>query len=371
MLSAMGRTLLVTLIPLQAHALLGDAQKVSVLYFSVSFVNLFVSLSIPWLVRTLRRRRVFSLGALSMATGAVLLGVGGLPTLVAGMVFQVFGLACLDISLNLYLMDHIPRQEMGRFEPQRLFYAASVWAVGPWLGVYLQDRAGDWVPYLVAAGAALITLGVFWFLRLTENPAVAPAKGPPPSPFHYLPRFFGQPRLRLAWILAIGRAGWWSMFYVFGPIYAVSVGLDEVTAGAVMSVGSAALFAVPLWGWIGRRYGLRRLLMLGYAASGLATLAIAVFGGVPWLGAAILIGAALMTGAVDGAGNVPFLRAVHPTERPEMTTVFATYRDVSQLAPPGVFALLLKFFALPAVFVASAAGMLALAYYARYIPRRM
>ncbi len=371
MLSAIGRTLLVTLIPLQAHALLGDAQKVSVLYFSVSFVNLFASLSIPWLERTLRRRRVFTLGALAMAAAPLLLGVGDLPTLVAGMVLQLFGLACLDICLNLYLMDHIPRQEMGRFEPQRLFYGASVWAIGPWLGVYLQGRVGEWVPYAMATAAALVTLGVFWFLRLTDNPAVAPAKGPPPSPFHYLPRFFEQPRLRLAWILAIGRAGWWSMFFVFGPIYAVSVGLDEITAGAVISIGSSALFLAPLWGWIGRRYGLRRLLVLGYAASGLATFAVAVGGGVPWMGAAILIGAAMTTGVIDGAGNVPFLRAVHPTERPEMTTVFATYRDISQLAPPGVFALLLKVFALPAVFVASAAGMLALAYYARYIPRRM
>ena len=239
MLSAVGRTLMVTLIPLQAHALLGDAQKVSVLYFAVSFVNLFGSLSIPWLVRTLRRRRVFSLGAIAIAVAPLLLGVGDLETLIAGMLLQVFGLACLDISLNLYLMDHIPRQEMGRFEPQRLFYGASVWAIGPWLGVYLQGHLGEWVPYAVATAAALVTLGVFWFLRLTENPAVAPAKGPPPSPFQYLPRFFAQPRLRLAWILAIGRAGWWSMFFVFGPIYLVSVGLDKVTAGAVISVGSS------------------------------------------------------------------------------------------------------------------------------------
>ena len=34
----------------------------------------------------------------------------------------------MEISLQLYVMDHIPRQEMGRFEPLRLFYAAGVWA---------------------------------------------------------------------------------------------------------------------------------------------------------------------------------------------------------------------------------------------------
>ena len=54
-----------------------------------------------------------------------------------------------------------------------------------------------------------------------------------------------------------------------------------------------------------------------------------------------------------------------------MTTVFATYRDVSQLVPPGIFALLLKAFHVPAVFVAGGLAMLAVAYYARYLPRRM
>jgi hypothetical protein len=113
------------------------------------------------------------------------------------------------------------------------------------------------------------------------------------------------------------------------------------------------------------------LLVCGYVASGLVTLGIAVASGVPWLAAVALIAAALATGVIDGAGNVPFLRAVHPTERPEMTTVYATYRDASQLAPPGIFALLLKMFSLPVVFVAGAAGMLALAYYARFLPRRL
>jgi len=370
-LSAISRTLLVTLIPLQALTLLGDAQAVSVLYFAISFTNLFLSLSIPWLVRLIRRRRVFTLGGLLLVAAPLVIAVGSLEALVAGMVLQVFGVVCLEITLSLYLMDHIPRQEMGRFEPLRLFYAAGVWAVGPWLGVYLKDQVGDWIPFALASTAAFATLCLFWYLRLQENSAVSPAKGPPPNPMNYLAHFFEQPRLRLAWLLAIGRSGWWVMFFVYAPIYAVESGLDQVTAGAIVSIASGALFIVPLWGWIARRYGLRRLLIFAYGASGLVTMTVALAGGVPWLVALALVAAAITTGAIDGAGNVPFLRAVHPMERAEMTTVFATYRDVSQLAPPGVFALLLKAFHLPAVFVAGGLGMLIVSYYARYLPRRM
>ena len=54
-----------------------------------------------------------------------------------------------------------------------------------------------------------------------------------------------------------------------------------------------------------------------------------------------------------------------------MTAVFATYRDASQLAPPGLFALLLRIFELPAVFVAGGLGMLVLAHFARDLPKRL
>jgi MFS family permease len=369
-LSIVSRALLITVIPLNANALLGSAQRVSLLYFGVSIVALLGSFSIPWLVHKIRRRRVFTLGCLATVAAMPLLASDTLTVFVLGMMFLVFAISCLEITFNLYLMDHIPREELGRFEPLRVFFAAGSWTLGPWLGVYLQKNVADWAPFACAAIGALVLCATFWILRLKENPAVAPAKGPPPRPTKYLHRFFGQPRLRLAWFLAMGRSAWWSMFFVFAPIYAVDSGLSPETGGAIVSLGAAAVFGAPLWGWVGRRFGFRRLLIGGYGLSALATYAIAVFAGIPDAGAMALVAAAVVTGIIDGAGNLPFLRAVHPWERPEMTTVFSTYRDMALLAPPGIFAVLLKVFALPAVFVASASFMVVLAVLSRYLPRR-
>jgi MFS family permease len=370
-LAVLPRTLLITVLPLEALAFLGNAQRVSVLYLIVSLVGLFGSLSIPRLIHRLRRRWVFSLGALSMAGSALLFTFQVFPAFVAGMVLFVFATTSLEISLNLYLMDHVPRRELNRFEPLRVFFAGSAFTLGPWLGVYLRNELGHGAPFAVTGLAVLVLFSFFWYLRLTENPVVSPMTRPPPKPFVYLPRFFGQPRLRLAWVLAVGRSAWWSMFFVYAPIYAVKSGLGEVASGAIVSAGSACIFLAPLWGRLGRRFGMRRLLVGGYVAGGLTTMAVAVLAGQPWLGAATLLVAAFATGSIDGAGNLPFLRAVHPLERAEMTAVFATYRDASQLAPPGVFSLLLKVFELPAVFAAGGAALLLLSYFARFIPRRL
>jgi hypothetical protein len=74
---------------------------------------------------------------------------------------------------------------------------------------------------------------------------------------------------------------------------------------------------------------------------------------------------------IDGAGNLLFLRAVHPYERSEMTTVFVSYRDVAQLGPPVVSAALLSIFALPAVFATAGIMMIGSAMLTRHIPRRL
>ena len=58
-------------------------------------------------------------------------------------------------------------------------------------------------------------------------------------------------------------------------------------------------------------------------------------------------------------------------QRAEMAGVYATHRDTGQLLPPAVFAVMLKFFARPVVFVTIGVMMLAASYFSRYLPRKM
>jgi len=365
------RAVLVTALPLEVYAVLGDVQKVSVLYTTVAVVGLIGALLVPALVARFRRRWVFSLGALSAVVAAGLFLNGGLPFLIGGLILQAFALTAMEVTLNLFLMDYVPRKELSRFEPLRIFVSAGVWTLAPWSGVLLRTEVAVGAPYVAMATMAVATLGFFWYLRFTDDPAVRPARKRPVNPLKHLGRFFRQPRLALAWGLAVGRAGWWYMFFVYAPILVVHLGFGEERTGMVVSAGMACVFAVPIWGLAARRWGVRKLLFAGYLLSGVATFTVATAFGTPWLAVTLMIGAALATSLIDGAGNVPFFRAVHPYERPEMTSVFTTYRDFGQLAPPAVFSVLLQSFRLPAVFAAAAVGMAGLAWLSRFIPRRL
>jgi len=127
--------------------------------------------------------------------------------------------------------------------------------------------------------------------------------------------------LRLAWGLASARSAWWSTFYIYTPIFAVVSGLGVEAGGAIASTGTAWIFLVPLWGWAGRRYGLRRLLAAGYGIAGLMTVATAATFHLPWVGAAALVLAGLGAEMIDGAGNLLFLRAVHSYERSYLSAI--------------------------------------------------
>ena len=362
------QSILLTVIPLAALRLLGTARAVTLLYIVAGLAAVTARLAIPLLVQLIRRRFVLTLGAALLIVSTSLLASRGVTAFAFGLALNSFAFACIEITSNLYLLDHIPRQALRRFEPLRIFACAGPWTFGPWFGVYLQQRVAFGAPFVVAAGAAMVLLVLFWWLRLTE---LRPSLRKPPNPLRYLPRFFAQPRLRLAWGLAGARSAWWSTFYIYAPIFAVVSGLGAEAGGAIASIGTAWIFLVPLWGWVGRRYGLRRLLATGYAAAGLMSVVTATAFHLPSVGAASLVLAGFGAEMIDGAGNLLFLRAVHPYERSEMTTVFVSYRDVAQLGSPTVCAILLSVFALPSVFAASGVMMIASAALAHYIPRRL
>jgi len=370
-MESLSRASLVTVIPLVAYQHLGDAQKVSLLYFTIGLIGLCSSFAVPWLVNKLTRRGVLTLGAGIIGLAMTMFAVNNPYLFMAAMALHLFGGACVEVSISLYLMDHVPRNEMGHFEPVRLLYSGLAWTVGPWLGVFLKNEFALWVPFVMSGIISTALLIYFWYLRLTIDPSVSTKRKPVTNPLKFVHRFVTQPRLFLSWCLAVGRAGWWGMFFIYTPIYVVSVGLGENVAGALSSIATLFVMAIPWVAKYMRPFGTRKILMIGYIGCGIATIAVAFVANLPWVGVAVLVGAALLAVPIDSVGNVLFFRAVHPYERAEMTTVFTTYRYGAQLVFPGIFAALLKAFALPAVFAGAGACMIALGVLSSKVPKSM
>lgn len=373
-LESLARATLWTIVPLQAYALLDNARDVSLLNFGVSLSSLVGGLTVPLLIRRFRRRWVYSLGICLTMVAGMLLATGTLEGQVGGMLARAVGGAATNIALMLYVMDYIRRRDLVRSEPLKMMLSAVAWSTGPFLGVFLNQRIGRGSGEIVTVVSALMVLAYFWHLRIQDNPAVAAATQPPPNPLASIRRFVSQPRLRLGWIIPFGRSCWWAMFAVYPPIYMVqTLGSRDgaLWGAAVVSAGNALLFGAPLAGRLGVRFGIRRPIIGAYIGMGLLTIGAGL--AYQWPIAVILCLLAGACGAValDALGGIPFMRAVHPYERPQMTSVYRTYIDASDLLPSALFSLLLSHFDLRAVFIASGAFALLVAAVASRLPRRM
>jgi hypothetical protein len=92
----------------------------------------------------------------------------------------------------------------------------------------------------------------------------------------------------------------------------------------------------------------------------------------PVLAAILLFAGAVCASALDGVGGIPFLRAVRAHERPQMTGVYRTYIDLSDLIPSFIFSFALLVFPLGSVFCILGIALAIVGSIAwRYLPRSM
>ena len=366
------RALLSTVITVQALHLLGNARDVSLLFASVGLTGLVASFSIPYLIRRYSRRTVYSLGALMILGAAIAFATVEIAGQVIGMLLRVYGVACLNITLSLYILQYIRRIEFADCESRRMQFSAVAWIVGPALGVYLYERLDTVVPFAVSGAMSVLLLVAFWILRLSEQAAIsAPLERSRRGPLRVIGRFVSQPRLRLAWCIVFTRSWWWVFFFIYTPVYAVQQGLGEMAGALVISAGNALLFMAPLFAAFARRYGVRVVLRYGYLLCGVFTLFAAVLFDSPQLALAALVAATIGTVMLDAVGNVAFLASVRPREREEMTTVFRTYLDAAELLPPALYALVLSFFDLQVIYYLQGLVMLAMVGMLAYLPQSL
>lgn len=370
-IESLARALLATVIAVQALELLGNARNVSAAYSLVGLIGLSASLGIPYLVRSVGRRWVYTIGIGALVTAAMLLNRVDVAGQIAGMQLRVFGTACLNITTSLYIMQYIRKRELTRAEPFRLQMSAAAWTIGPATGMLLYQRLGPQWAFGASAAAALVLLAIFWYLRLAERTPIAPATRAVPTPFRYVARFLAQPRLRLAWLITFGRSSWWTFFFIYAPLYMVQQGPGATAGALLVSAGNATLFLTPVAGRLAMRHGIRRVITGALLICAVATFTAAFVLSTPAVVVVLLLIGSFACMALDAIGNIPFMRAVRVHERAEMTTVFRTYLDFAELLPPAVFAVLLSFTGLPAVFVAMGSLVLAVVAFARFLPRSM
>jgi MFS transporter, ACDE family, multidrug resistance protein len=355
-LEAAVRGMLISAMPLAVYDTLGTASATSAAYFVAGIVSLLWGLMVPWATRFIPRRWAYTLGC-AMYLGGMALAISGHPmAIVAALILNAAATVTIFVCLNAYVLDYIERADLAKNQSTQMLYAATPWMIGPMLGVWLRAHWAP-APFILAGIFALALLGTFWWARLGNGKQITRAKGPAANPFAYLGRFFAQTRLIAGWGFAVIRScGWW-VYVVYLPIFCVESGLGDKVGGIALSVSNALLFVAPMIGKRARAAGVRRSVRLAFAACGVGMLAAAIVSPWPWATVLVLMASSAFLVTLDVVGGLPFLMAVKPSERTEMSAVYSSFRDVSGIVTPGVAFLVLLVAPLPAIFAAAAGGM--------------
>ena len=354
------RGLLISIWPLVLYrALAEDAAAVSLIYLAAGVASLVWGLMVPWISRFIPRRWVYTGGVGLYLIGGIAAIIGGPVLTPLALVVSNLATVTVFICTNAYVMDYIARHELGRSETLKMLYSAASWAAGPVIGVLLWTW-WEPLPFLIGMGFAAALLATFWYLRMGNGKLITRARAPAPNPMAYLGRFFRQPRLIAGWLFAVLRStGWW-IYVVYLPIFCIEAGLGDKVASVVFSASNTFLFLSPfMLRWMQRR-GLRRAIRTTFGACA-ACFLLASFGQVwPPIAVIALFAASLFLVMLDTFGGLPFLMAVKPAERTEMSAVYSSFRDVSGILSPGAAWLVLLVAPITGIFAAGAVGLAAM-----------
>lgn len=355
-LEAAVRGVLISAMPLTVYTTLGSAEATSAAYFAAGIVALIWGLMVPWATRKVPRRWMYTAGCGLYLVG-MSMAISGVPELtVLSVICNGMATATTFVCFNAYVLDYIAREDLGRSQSMQMVFAATPWAVGPLTGVWLHHLWAP-APFLVAGGFALTLLVVFWVLRLGNGKQITRARGPALNPLAYLGRFFAQPRLVAGWMFAVMRScGWW-VYVVYLPIFCIEAGLGDKVGGTALSITNALLFAAPVMLRLARRSSVRVSVRTAFGLCAAGFFAAALFAPLPWVTVGCVMAASVCLVMLDVVGGLPFLMAVKPSERTEMSAVYSSFRDVSGILTPGAAWAVLLVAPLPGIFAAAGLGL--------------
>ncbi len=355
---AIVRGILISVFPIAMYRVFQDSSLVTEVYFVIGMCSMIWGLLVPWLTRYIPRRWLYTFGVFLYIGAAALATLGAGQMIAVALLMNMLGTVTIFVCLNAYVLDYVANIELGRCETLRMFYSAAAWTAGPAGGVWLMHW-WEPAPFLIAGSSATVLLIVFWWLRLGNGKQISRARAPSLNPVAYLGRFFAQPRLIAGWLFAVLRScGWW-VYVVYVPVFAIETGLGERVGGTVLSFSNGLLFLAPFMLRWAERHSLRYAVRAGFLFSGMAFVGASLVSDWPWLSIGMLMAGAVFLILLDIIGGLPFLMAVRPPERTEMSAIYSTFRDVSGVLTPGAAWLVLLVAPLSGVFAAAGAGLIA------------
>lgn len=286
----------ITVHPLYLRQFLGRAELVGLAVALTSLAGLGASLPFGLLSDTIGRKRLLliSFSLISIVLVAFFMNTSLHVLLGLQIAFGIF-VAPVWVNSEAFIKDISPIGRSGEFRSFYGTFANAGLFIGPLIGGLLAERFELRAPYLFSA---LLLLGlVFLVFRLSDtnrngvrriegSPAVVSAK----DLCTLLKEFRQQPELGVLGLCTVSLFFWYSVKWVFGPLFLRSLGYTPFIIGLWLGISAVPflLFQIPV-GKLGDRVGKTEMTSLGFLLSTLFILPLGFLRSLPGLLAAIFM----------------------------------------------------------------------------------
>lgn len=339
--------------------------------FLAALISLPIVLYTGSLINLLTRKYVFTIGVMIALLGNVLFMLDWPIAFVLANACRMAGAGLMIMCISLYTMDFIPRKQLAKAESRKFVFAGISWLIFPFVGTWMWVNIDTRAPFILSITLISILIVLFWWLRISEAQNIKPPKSSNLDFIRNVRTYFGNPHMRVAYLIAVARSSSWVVFFTYGPIYLRDAGVSTQWIGLFMGGIMAVLLFSSRFAALAQYIGIRKTILLSFSMAGISMIALGLLPEPTLWGLLLLLLASLGFDMLDIIGNVPFMRMVTPKVRVEMTSVFSTWREMSFVVTPGLSALILMFTDISGLFLVLGVMLIFAGLLSRTMPLRV
>lgn len=241
---------------------------------------------------------------------------------------------------GIIVRDKSKRGELSENEGFIYTFLNLGWVIGPFIGGYIASFFGANYVFLLAFLVCFAALMTFAFSKVKDN---SQSKKVDDGFFLNFAEFFKNKKRLSAYLFRGGTFIWWTLIYIFMPLYIIENGLGEIWVGYFLfAVAVPLIVSEYIFSKIAKHYGYRKIFMTGFSIAFIFAIA-AFFSGNVYLDMFFLILAAFGIAMLEPTTEAYFLEVSSRKDINRFYGPFNTSVDVMQFTGKILAALMLFF----------------------------
>ncbi|NCO11699.1 hypothetical protein CO038_02360 [Candidatus Pacearchaeota archaeon CG_4_9_14_0_2_um_filter_39_13] len=262
---------------------------------------------------------------------------------------------------GIIVRDKSKRGELSENEGFIYTFLNLGWVIGPFVGGYIASFLGNNYVFLFAFLLCFAGLMTFIFSKVNDSNRTIKTDG---DFFRNFFEFFRDRQRMSAYLFRGGTFIWWTLIYIFMPLYIIESGLGGIWVGYFLfAVAVPLIVSEYIFSKMAKHYGYRKIFMTGFFIAFVFAIA-AFFSRDIYVDMLLLIFAAFGIAMLEPTTEAYFLEVSSRKDINRFYGPFNTSVDVMQFIGKVLAALMLFFFAFEYLFLLFAFFMLVMFVFA-------